>query len=199
MPAAADADVPAAAPLVLTIRTRPLVLASGQWTGVASPHCGEMISTSSDPLPVDWLPPRPLYPRAPRPRLPRPVPDPLPPLPRAPSRSRVGGVRMVHFKFGCIGSKYIVRELGRAGRGRNVVGGGSKVEDEAEGKASELPIGVGPETPGRRAAREGAGGGGMSCASVSIRGTAPSCVPEPEAALCALFTAGNAGGTSSSP
>ena len=84
VPAAADADVPAAAPLVLTIRTRPLVLASGQWTGVASPHCGEMISTSSDPRPVDWLPPRPLCPRAPRPRLPRPVPDPLPPLPNDP-------------------------------------------------------------------------------------------------------------------
>ncbi len=74
-----------------------------------------------------------------------------------------------------------------------VVGTSKDDDDETDGTASEFET---EETPGRRAASEGAGGGGMSCVSVSMRGTGP----RPEAALCALFTAGKAGGTSlSSP
>ena len=69
------------------------------------------------------------------------------------------------------------------GGGLVVVVGTSKDEDDV---AVETP-----EVPGRLLAR-GGGGGGMRCVSVNIRGTDSGC--EPEAALCALFTAGNAGG-----
>lgn len=58
---------------------------------------------------------------------------------------------------------------------------------------SELPL----ATPGCRTASVGIGGGGMSCASDRMRGIPlEGCWPP---ARCALLSAGNDGGTSSSP
>lgn len=48
------------------------------------------------------------------------------------------------------------------------------------------------DTPGRRTAREGIGGGGISWESVKTLGT------DEDDARCALLSAGNAGGLSSS-